>query len=241
MWQPNATGVYVVGWTGGTLPGQPEQAAPGQADAFVVKFDANGALQWTRQIGTIMQNGVVANAVGVDATGVYVAGNVNCCATPLVVAHRNGGADGFLRKYAPDGTELWTRQFGTGNSEQATAVFVDATGIYVAGTTGGDMTVTNRVGPARTIDGFFLKFNPDGDELLGAGSGVRSCRANRPGRIRRRTRRTPSWRRRPASSSEDGRRACSRDRRRPERTACGTDTSRGSWATTSILAPVSLR
>jgi hypothetical protein len=44
-----ASGVYAVGWTSGALTGQP--SAGGQ-DAWIRKYSAGGAVQWTRQFGT---------------------------------------------------------------------------------------------------------------------------------------------------------------------------------------------
>lgn len=44
-----ASGVYVAGWTEGTLPGQ---VSAGGRDAFVCKYDTNGKEDWTRQFGT---------------------------------------------------------------------------------------------------------------------------------------------------------------------------------------------
>ncbi|MBI4303064.1 MAG: SBBP repeat-containing protein, partial [Chloroflexi bacterium] len=43
------TGVYVVGETYGTFPGQ---ASAGEGDAFVRKYDLSGNEIWTRQFGT---------------------------------------------------------------------------------------------------------------------------------------------------------------------------------------------
>ena len=37
-----------------------------------------------------------------------------------------GDADAFLRKYAFDGTEVWTRQFGTSESDEILSMAIDA-------------------------------------------------------------------------------------------------------------------
>jgi len=148
-----AGAVYVAGWTAGVLPGQ-SRLEEGH-DAFVRKYDLNGTELWTRQFGTT--SWVEAAAVAADASGVYVAGFKDCCGTPFPNTLGSTGADAFLRKYSPDGTELWTRQFGSPDVDRATAVVVDPTGVYVAGTTNGEFA-----GPRGQQDGFLAKFDTDG-------------------------------------------------------------------------------
>jgi hypothetical protein len=62
----DATGVYVVGETSGTLPGQ---TIAGSADVFVRKYAHSGAELWTRQFGSI--DFERSYAISADATGVY--------------------------------------------------------------------------------------------------------------------------------------------------------------------------
>ena len=69
----DTTGLYVAGYTEGTLPGQSN--ADG-CDAFVRKYDAGGKEIWTRQFRTDSDD-IVAMAIATDATGVYVAGRTN--------------------------------------------------------------------------------------------------------------------------------------------------------------------
>ena len=131
--------VYVGGWTTGALAGQ---AKTGPNDnAFVAKYNIEGDAVWTRQFGT--QSTVQALGVAADASGVYVAGAIDCCGSPFPGIVSTPGADAFLRKYDHEGTELWTQQFGAGDPDRATAVAVDGTGAYVIGSTGG-----NFAGPA---------------------------------------------------------------------------------------------
>src|SRR5438876_55762 len=92
------------------------------------------ALQWTRQFGTAGFDR--AQGVAADATGnVYVAGDINATFAGQTAA---GNDDAFLRKYDPDGTELWTQQFGTASDDFAFGVAVDTAGsVYIAGFTAG--------------------------------------------------------------------------------------------------------
>src|SRR5262249_54190957 len=65
----DASGVYVSGFTGGTLTGQ---TSAGDDDAFLRKYDASGTALWTRQFGS--GGADQATGVAIGATGVYVAG-----------------------------------------------------------------------------------------------------------------------------------------------------------------------
>jgi hypothetical protein len=129
----DATGVYMAGTTTGTFPGQ---TSAGSLDVFVRKYDFAGTAVWTRQFGT--SAGDYAEAISVDATGVYVAGGTYGTLPGQTSA---GGFDAFVRKYDSAGTAVWTRQFGTSAGDGAEAISVDATGVYVAGWIGGDAFV----------------------------------------------------------------------------------------------------
>ena len=74
----DGAGVYVVGWTRGTLP---QQSRVDGTDAFIRKYDTAGAEVWTRQFGTVADD--EALAVVSHTSGVYVVGVVNCCAASL--------------------------------------------------------------------------------------------------------------------------------------------------------------
>lgn len=129
----DATGVYVAGYTTGTLPGQTHVSPTGSQDAFVRKYDAAGGELWTRQFGT---SGASSNtgSIATDASGVYVLG-----ATVGVFpgASSAGGQDAYLRKYDPDGTHLWTRQFGTSGTETGPSVATGESGVAIVVRSGG--------------------------------------------------------------------------------------------------------
>jgi hypothetical protein len=147
--------IYVAGWTGGALPGQAKTGP--QDNAFVARYNVEGDLVWTRQFGT--QSAVQALGVAADASGVYVAGSIDCCGSPFPNIPASNGADAYLRKYDPEGNELWTRQFGSSDSDRATAVAVDGSGVYVLGVTGGVMATR-----AGLQDGFLRKYDSGGAE-----------------------------------------------------------------------------
>ena len=121
----DATGVYVVGATDDTLPGQ---TTLGGADVFVRKYDSAGIALWTRQFGSPDFDEPWGIAVGTNS--VYVAGRTTGALPSQSYA---GGFDAFLRKYDSAGNELWTRQFGTPGTDAAKGIAADATGVYVTG------------------------------------------------------------------------------------------------------------
>jgi len=145
----------VVGFTEGTLLGQPANA--GSFDAFVRKYDSNGTELWTRQFGTPGRD--VGSGLMLDSSGVYVSGGTEGTLPGLASA---GGFDAFVRKYETSGAELWTRQFGTATSDQAVGVAVDTSGVYVAGLTDGTLPGQTSAGGS---DAFVRKYETNGAEL----------------------------------------------------------------------------
>ena len=104
--------VYVVGTTFGVFPGETTQG-PAAGDAFVRKYDSQGNELWTRQFGALGFPSVEDQALGVAIAGdrnVYMVGYTT---GTFPGQAKPGGRDGFLRKYDPQGNELWTREFGT--------------------------------------------------------------------------------------------------------------------------------
>ncbi len=152
---PGGDHVYVAGETNGVLQG----SHAGGTDVFVrdysVRDDSSLEVAWTRQFGTTEDD--YWPSVGVYAGGVTVFGH-----TYGVVGEAHaGGADIFVRRFLPWGTEEWTRQLGTSYSENGSGI-VDADGnSYVVGQTSGSLEGPN-VGE---LDGFLRKYDPEGDVL----------------------------------------------------------------------------
>jgi DNA-binding beta-propeller fold protein YncE len=124
----NPSGVYVVGTTGGQLPGQTQQ---GGSDFFIRKYDRSGAEVWTHQFGTGSDDEV--HDASCDAAGVYVVGATEG-AFPTFT-HQGGQFDSFVSKYDNNGVEVWIQQFGTAETDQVNDVFAGSTGVYLAGRT----------------------------------------------------------------------------------------------------------
>ena len=149
-----AVSVYITGYTSAALDGNTN--AGGQ-DLFVIKYDAQGARQWTRQLGSGLND--FAQGVATDPQGnVYVTGY-----TPggLDGNTSAGGQDLFLVKYDAQGARQWTRQFGSSKNDQARGVAADADGnVYVTGFTSGALAGATSAGDQ---DLFLIKFTAQGD------------------------------------------------------------------------------
>jgi hypothetical protein len=148
--------VYVAGSTEGGLDGQ---TPLGSGDNFLMKFDRGGTHLWTRQWGTTGNEW--AQGVAVDAAGaVFVCGSTNGSLDGQTGA---GQYDNYLSKFQPDGTHLWTRQWGNTGNQYAFHVALDAAGnAYVTGYTEGGLDGQTSAG---SEDIFLTKFGPDGTRL----------------------------------------------------------------------------
>jgi Beta-propeller repeat len=155
-----AGNAYIAGYTEGSLGG----TNAGDDDAFLAKYDAAGALLWTRQIGTPKVD--IAWDVAVDAAGnAYITG---VAGGALGGPFAGGPSDVFLFKYDPAGNLRWSRQAGTGTNDCAYGVAVDDAGnAYIGGATQGSFG-----GPsAGGRDAILARFGcfADCDQSTGAG------------------------------------------------------------------------
>ena len=114
--------------------------------------------EWTRQFGTIGPAVDIAQAADADGN-TYVAGSTSGV---LPGQSSAGGTDAFVRKYNSSGDEVWTRQFGTIGADQAFAISVDASGVYVAGAAGRPLPGQTSTGGT---DAFVRKYDHDGQQM----------------------------------------------------------------------------
>ncbi len=158
--------VYISGSTSGSLTG----VSAGNVDAFVSKYNGAGALQWTRQIGTLSldrSSGVSADGLG----NVYITGD-----TLGSLAGTNvGDWDTFVSKYDETGSLQWTRQLGTARFDMSNSVSADGLGnVFISGYTQGSLAGSNAGG----VDAFVSKYDAAGflqwTRQLGTSSNDRS-------------------------------------------------------------------
>ena len=79
------------------------ESNPGGADAFIIKLDSDGNKVWTRLATGPNWQGSGGLAIGPDGA-IYSAGWTGNTT--------DDGCDALLLKYLPDGTQVWSQQFG---------------------------------------------------------------------------------------------------------------------------------
>ncbi|WP_146136498.1 SBBP repeat-containing protein [Aphanothece hegewaldii] len=146
-----AGNLYITGNTRGSLDDDTTNPNQGGSDVFIAKYAPDGTLLWTRQLGT--DGNDYANSITTDAVGnLYITGNTY----GSLGGPNQGNLDAFIAKYAPDGTLLWIRQYGTDNYDYASSIIVnEANNLYITGYTEGSLDGTNQGGS----DAFLLKID----------------------------------------------------------------------------------
>lgn len=132
--------IWVAGTTAGGL-GLNGQTPLGKLDAWVVAFDATGALLTTRQFGSVEDDNV-ASLAALPAGGVVVAGyGAGALAGPTATTTDTlGGVDGWLRFYDATFTATKTLPLGTAAEDALGGVAAGADGeVWVCGTTAGTL------------------------------------------------------------------------------------------------------
>lgn len=121
--------IYITGWTNNALG----TTHYGSNDAFLSKYDAQGTLQWTRQIGT--QRSDFSHGVTVDPAGdIIISGRTAGSLFTTNAGGNNGTFDTFVTKYDSDGDVVWSNQRGTSNQDYHYNIQSDAAGnTYVSG------------------------------------------------------------------------------------------------------------
>lgn len=169
------TGVTVTAFSsngvafGTTLPNS------GSTDAFLVKYNSSGTVQWVARIASTAAD--AGRGIATDSSGsVYVAGITGTAITTAF--NSDGTAFGttlpafvsgncFLVKYNSNGFVQWIARVGGGS---AFAVCTDTSGnVFFAGTTGATATIYNRndvlfetLNTIGAADAWLVKYNTNG-------------------------------------------------------------------------------
>jgi uncharacterized delta-60 repeat protein len=147
--------IYVTGYIEGGLDGNTNS---GGKDIFLVKYNSSGTKQWTKQLGTSLDDW--GQDITTDSSGnIYVTGGTM------------GGLDGnthfgdrdiFIIKYNSSGQKQWTKQLGTSSWDSGTRVTTDSSGnIYFTGLTSGGLDGNTSSG---SLDIFLVKYNSSGSK-----------------------------------------------------------------------------
>lgn len=145
--------VYVTGWTLGNLGG----ANKGSYDAFVAKYNPQGAKIWVKQFGSAGDD----NALGINIKNdsIFLTGMTN----GNLAGANKGSYDGWVANYDLNGTQKWIKQFGSANYDYINDVTVDNNNrLYVTGFTQGSLGNFN----SGATDAWLLKANARSGQLL---------------------------------------------------------------------------
>jgi hypothetical protein len=150
----NGNSVYLVGSTEGSL--QSGSSNAGKQDGYLSRYDSNGALQWTRQIGT--DEADVLSGVAIGQTGsAYVAGAVDLSA-PSLSSFSLGSGKAYIARYNPNGSQAWQRELTRGNIAAASGIALDsADNAYLAG------GFVNISGFSANLGAFVAKYDANGN------------------------------------------------------------------------------
>ncbi|MDM0115177.1 SBBP repeat-containing protein [Variovorax sp. J22R133] len=168
--------IYLTGQTNSNfdLPGYPslDFLCCGHDDAFVVRLDGNGAIQWATNLSSVTQpgptyfrdetRGITTNATG---SAVFVTGFT----LGVMPGDTSRGAqDIFVARYEPTGTRVWVKQFGGTQAVGSThpdsghGIALDGNGdVFVAGEVLGTFGTPNPNPNTVHSDWFVMKLRPN--------------------------------------------------------------------------------
>jgi hypothetical protein len=155
-----------------------DQTSHGGADAFLIKYSADGTKVWTRLLGSAGRETAYALTTAADGA-IYVAGST--ASHSIDAQTNNGSVDAFLSQYTADGVQNWIKLFGSTGEEEAYALSTGADGaIYVAGsTTSRSVAGQLNNGWEGSGDAFVSKYARDGTHawtrLFGSTGDERAC------------------------------------------------------------------
>ena len=109
----------------------------------MTKYSQDGTKVWTKLLGTSGSDTAYSITTGIDGS-IYIAGTT---AGSLDGKINSGDTDGFLVKYAPDGSKIWTELIDTSSEDTARFVAAGPDGsIYVTGYTEGQLNGQSVIG-----------------------------------------------------------------------------------------------
>lgn len=173
-----AGNVYLTGTTTSTTgiaSGGFQNTWGGNADAFLVKFDANGNRLWSTYYGGNGDD--VATCVTTDAAGnVFIAGVTSSTSAIASGGFQNVYAgifrDAFLAKFDANGNRLWGTYYGGTGEDDGMTVTTDPSGnSMLAGITNSTTAIASggflNAYAGGIKDAFLVKFDPAGNRLWG--------------------------------------------------------------------------
>ena len=159
--------VYVTGRTGSVDiikgdVGLDGNTSAGGFDLFVVKYNASGTKQWTKQFGSLKND--YAKGIATDSSGnVYVAGSTGGV-MEVRICPPKCGLNIFVVKYNSSGTRQWTRQIGTKDKGgSVTGIATDSLeNVYVTGYAKGNFDTGFGTDSTSYDSAFLVKYDSSG-------------------------------------------------------------------------------
>jgi len=137
--------VYITGWfrspsvTFGiiTLNNSDNAGNLNPADIFIVKYDADGNLQWAQSAGGMGSHDESFSICADANSNVYITGDFGYSANTTfgnITLINKGGYDFFIAKYDASGNILWAKNAGGTESDRGYSISIDASSnIYIGG------------------------------------------------------------------------------------------------------------
>jgi hypothetical protein len=147
---------YAAGSTSGTFAGQ---TLGGASDCFVVKYRPDGTQEWLLQFGSPKEDS--ATGIALDGSGAVYASAWANAAAAAAGQQPAGGRDAVLYKLMPGVGMVWARQFGSTADDEASAVSIGGSSIYIGGRTLGTLPGQSSSGK---LDGFVARYDADGTQ-----------------------------------------------------------------------------
>ncbi len=139
----------------------------GDYDGLIIKYNREGQIEWTEQIGG--SNWDKITSVAGTADGGYIAGGYFRDTITLSNGETltsKGDYDGLIIKYNREGQIEWTEQIGGSGADEITSVAATADGGYIVGLNFSSYIITLSNGETLTrkgyTDGLIIKYNREG-------------------------------------------------------------------------------
>ncbi|HEX5001854.1 MAG TPA: SBBP repeat-containing protein [Bacteroidia bacterium] len=178
----NNGNIYLSGWTSSTIgiaSGGFQDTLGGTTDAFLVKFNSAGILQWGTYYGGTGDEGGISNIlfgknVATDFSGnVYLAGTTesttNISSNGFQNTYGGGTNDCYLVKFDSTGSRLWATYYGDTGDERGWSVATDMAGnAYITGRTNSISGIASagfQNAYAANFDAFIVSFSASGVRL----------------------------------------------------------------------------
>ena len=153
----NDGSIYVGADISGSLDGQ---AYSGGYDIAILKFNASGDKQWSRSLGTSINDRV--NKVQLDPSGnIYLIASTESAFPGFT---NPTGLDLVLTKFDTNGSRLWLTQYGSATAVFSNGFFVNSNGLFITGISQGSIDGLPYAGGNADI--FVLKYDFTGTKVF---------------------------------------------------------------------------